>query len=158
MGIYGQFAKRLCESNLNLLNQPVILSEDCIGANNNMSVYVYKQDTRMLNGNPENAYMEVYNNKNMTKATKMIRLVIGKPYYRDHTGQKPLWNMKSADIKSLNKLMNSASNNKKYQGKTVFQAALDFYQIDPNLPVTDYTNMKPEPSSNQKKKDSKKKK
>ena len=159
-GLYGKHAKYLIEFQ-EKQKELSVLSEECIGKTENMCIHVYKQETRKVEGEPENAYIEVYNNKSKNKATKMIRLVIGEPYYRDHTGQQPLWNnMNAKDKKELNNLLNSPSCSKLYKGKTVFQAALDYYNIDPNLPVTDYTNMIPEPSSNQKKKDkdSKKKK
>lgn len=157
-GVYGKLARRLAEVQTQQ-KELSVLSEECIGRTENMCIHVYQQETRKLKGDPENAYMEVYNNKAKNKATKMIRLVIGAPYYRDHSGQQPLWDdMNSKEKKELKELLNSPTVSKHYTGKTVFQAALSYYNIDPNLPVTDYTNMIAEPSSNQKKKDSKTKK
>lgn len=157
MGYYGYFLENFKKKYPDRVN---IVTEVCIGFNQDMCAYTYKQETRKLEGDPENAYIEIYNSNNKRKATKMVRLLIGEPYYRDHKDQQPLWKMNAKEIKELNDFLNSDSNVEKYKGKTVFQAALDFYNIDPNLPVTDYTNMKLEPSSSQKKKDkdSKKKK
>lgn len=137
------------------------IQENCIGKGNGMSAYVYKQETRELKGNPDNAYIEVYNNESQRRATKMIRLVVGQPYYRDHSGQKPLWKMNKNEVKALKSFLSSDSTEKEFEGYTVFGAALKFYEIDPSVSMPDYTNMKLEPSAKEKKKeqeDSKKKK
>lgn len=57
MGIYGNIVNKFVEDRIRVLN------EDTVGSSNDMKIDVYPQKTRELNGNPDNAYFEVYDNK-----------------------------------------------------------------------------------------------
>ena len=139
MGIYGNLAKAIVEDQYRVLHEETVCKKD------GLKIDVYPQNTRLLKGNPNNAYFEVYDNENYKKANKIIRLSVGYPWIIYHKSKKENWEMSSAEKEKLQEILNSPTQLKGYEG-TVYQSILQYYDIPSTWPMPDFTNMKIKPT------------
>lgn len=97
--------------------------------------------------------------KSFKKASKIIRIRVGYPWITTHNSKKENWSMNGEEKKELQELLNSPTemNKEGYEGLTVYQSILKYYNIPLTWPMPDFTTIKPEPSKKEKEKEVKEK-